>query len=330
MKKRIKWIAGKLLRMGLLLFGVSVLSFLLASASPVDPLQTNIGQAALGAMSPEQITRLESYWQVGTPALERYLRWGADLLRGDWGTSLLYRRPVLAVVGERLANSAGMLACAWIFSGVLGLLLGMLAGLYREKTAGKLIHRCSLVLSALPTFWLGLVLLVVFAVWLRVLPIGLSVPAGMEASIVTGGDRLRHAILPGLTLSLSGAASITLHTREKMTEIMASDYFWFAKARGESTMLCIWRHGLRNLLLPAMTLQFACISEIIGGSLLAEQVFSYPGLGQAAVTAGLGGDFPLLLGVTMACSVLVFLGNFAADLLYGVVDPRIRKGGSAA
>ena len=149
----------------------------------------------------------------------------------------------------------------------------------------------------------------------------------MEASGVTFLDRVRHAILPAVTLSITGISNITLHTREKMIDIMESDYVLFARAGGDSTWRIVRRHALRNVLLPAMTLQFASISEIIGGSVLVEQVFSYPGLGQAAVAAGTGSDVPLLLGITLITAAIVFLGNFIANLLYGVVDPRIRKGG---
>lgn len=165
----------------------------------------------------------------------------------------------------------------------------------------------------------------IFAVWLKVLPIGLSVPIGMEASAVTLGDRLVHGILPVAALSITGISNIALHTREKMAEVMESDYVLFARARGESEWEIVKRHGIRNILLPAMTLQFASVSEIFGGSVLVEQVFSYPGLGQAAVTAGLGGDVPLLLGITVISSAIVFAGNFTANILYGAVDPRIRK-----
>ena len=111
-----------------------------------------------------------------------------------------------------------------------------------------------------------------------------------------------------------------------MSEVMESDYVLFARARGESTGSIVWRHGIRNIILPAMTLQFASVSEIFGGSVLVEQVFSYPGLGQAAVTAGLGGDVPLLLGITVISAAIVFAGNLTANLLYGVLDPRICRG----
>ena len=169
-------------------------------------------------------------------------------------------------------------------------------------------------------------MLMVFAVKLHWFPIGFSVPIGMDAGQISIADRIRHAILPAAALSIMGISSIALHTREKLIEVMESDYVLFARARGESDWSILRRHGLRNILLPAMTLQFASVSEIIGGSVLVEQVFSYPGLGQAAVTAGLGSDVPLLLGITVVTAVIVAAGNLAANVLYGVIDPRIREG----
>ena len=208
---------------------------------------------------------------------------------------------------------------------MLGLLMGMAAGACRGRWPDKLIRGWCLLISSTPAFWLAILLLLVFSVWLGWLPVGLSVPVGMESGMVSVADRLQHAILPALTLSITGVANMALHTREKMINVLESDYVLFAKARGESMKSVVWRHGLRGVALPAITLQAGSVSEIIGGSVLVEQVFSYPGLGQAAVTAGLGSDLPLLMSITLITSAIVFGGNLAADLLYGVVDPKIRR-----
>ncbi len=229
------------------------------------------------------------------------------------------------ILAEKLANSLWLMAAAWVLSGVLGFVLGVLAGARRGRWADRIISGYALVMASTPAFWLALVLLMVFAVWLRWLPIGLAVPIGMDAASVTVTDRLVHGILPALTLSLTGISNIALHTREKLIQVLESDYVLFARARGEGTGRILIQHGLRNILLPAMTLQFASVSEIFGGSVLVEQVFSYPGLGQAAVTAGLGGDVPLLLGITVISAAIVFAGNLAADVLYAVVDPRMKR-----
>lgn len=322
----VKWIGKNFIRMILLLFAVSIVTFALVSISPIDPLQANVGQAALGSMSTEQIEKLETYWGVNEPPVQRYINWAKDFIKGDMGVSLLYRQSVLEVIGVKLSNSLLLMLIAWLISGLLGFLLGILAGVFRGTWVDKLIKGYSLLIASTPVFWLALLLLLIFSVWLKVLPIGLSVPIGMETAGVTILDRLRHAILPAVTLSITGISNITLHTREKMIDVMESDYMLFAKARGESTKTMVLRHGLRNILLPAMTLQFASISEIIGGSVLVEQVFSYPGLGQAAVAAGTGSDVPLLMGITMVTAAIVFVGNFIANVLYGIVDPRMRKG----
>lgn len=305
---------------------VSVLAFILLSVSPIDPLQTNVGQAALGAMSLEQVEKLRAYWGVGVPPVERYLSWASDFLRGDMGTSLLYRRPVVKVIGEKLFNSFWLLTSAWFFSGVIGFLLGIVAGRKRGGVCDRIVTGYSLFVASTPAFWIAMILLLVFAVRLKWFPIGLSVPIGTAAEDITVTDRICHAVLPAAALSITGISSIALHTREKMIAVMESDFVLFARARGESERSVIVRHGIRNILIPAMTLQFASVSEIIGGSVLVEQVFSYPGLGQAAVTAGLGSDVPLLLGITVVTAVIVFSGNLAANVLYGVVDPRIREG----
>lgn len=321
------WFIGKnVIRVFLLLIGVSIGAFVLVSVSPIDPLQANVGQAALGSMSQEQIAKLQEYWGVDQPPVERYFAWAKDFFRGDMGVSLLYRQEVSRVIAVKLVNSLWLMTIAWILSGFVGLALGIFAGWNQGRWPDKLIKGYSLIIASTPAFWLALVLLMVFAVWLQWLPIGLSVPIGVEASGVTIGDRIRHAILPAITLSITGVSNIALHTREKVIEVMESDYVLFARARGESGWSILKNHVLRNILLPAMTLQFGSISEIFGGSVLVEQIFSYPGLGQAAVTAGLGSDVPLLLGITMISAVLVFGGNLIANVLYGVIDPRIRRG----
>ncbi|XAH75774.1 ABC transporter permease [Kineothrix sp. IPX-CK] len=326
MKKWVWHIFKKFIRMLLLLLFVSIGAFLLVSLSPVDPLQANVGQTALGALSQEQVIKLETYWGVNEPPLERYLAWVGDFLRGDMGVSLLYRQSVSSVIVQKLLNSLLLMIFAWTISGGLGFVLGIMSGMNRGRMIDKIIKGYALLTASTPAFWLALIFLLLFSVWLKLFPIGLSVPMGMDAAAVGISDRLWHAALPALTLSVTGISNIILHTREKMIDVMESEYVLFAVARGERKWEIFKNHGFRNVLLPAITLQFASVSEIFGGSILVEQVFSYPGLGQAAVTAGLGGDIPLLLGIAVISAAIVFAGNFIADILYGVIDPRMRKG----
>ena len=318
--------AQQIVRFVLLMVAVSVVTFALVAASPVDPVQMNAGQAAYAQMPEQKREQLREYWGAGKPLPERYASWAAGAVHGDFGTSLRYNRPVTQVIAERAGNTLMLMAAAWVLSGVIGLTLGILSGVLRGGLLDRIVRGYCFVLSSTPAFWLGLVALMVFSVWLGWFPFGFSVPIGVDAASVSLSERLYHLVLPALTLSVTGVANVALHTREKVVDVMGSDYVRFAVTRGESRWQVLRRHGLRNLLLPAISLQFAQVSEIFGGSVLVEQVFSYPGLGQAAVTAGVGGDAPLLVGIALASAAIVFAGNAVANVLYGAVDPRMRDG----
>lgn len=321
---RVPYPVRVLARFAVLMLAVSFVTYLLVGLSPIDPVQANTGQVAYLTMSPERRALLAERWGSDAGVLERYGAWLAGALTGDFGESLRFGRPVVEVIGERLASSAVLMVVAWVVSGVLGTVLGIVAGARRDSVADRVIRGWCYVLSATPTFWIALVALMVFSVQLGWFPVGFSAPIG-SAGDVSLATRLHHAALPALVLSLTGVANVALHTREKTIDVMASDYVRFARARGEGPMEIVLRHGLRNLALPAVTLMCSQVAEVIGGSVLVEQVFSYPGLGQAAVTAGIGGDAPLLVGIACATAAIVFMGNLAADVLYGVVDPRIRR-----
>ena len=321
-----KYLARHIVRFALLMLAVGLVVFVLVSMSPIDPVQANVGQAAYVNMSEAKRAQLASYWGGDVPFWERFANWAGALLQGDMGTSLRFNAPVSEVIAHRAANSLALMGIAWLLSGALGFALGVAAGARRGGALDRVVRSYCFLLASTPTFWLGLLILMVFAVQLGWFPIGFSVPIGVSAADVTLADAVHHLVLPALTLSVTGVANIALHTREKVVDVLESDYVRFARARGESELSVIVHHGLRNVALPAVTLQCAFISEIFGGSVLVEQVFSYPGLGQAAVTAGLGGDVALLAGIALVSAALVFSGNLLANILYGVLDPRMRVG----
>lgn len=321
-----KYLARHIVRFALLMLAVGLVVFALVSMSPIDPVQANVGQAAYVNMSEAKRAQLASYWGGDVPFWERFANWAGALLQGDMGTSLRFNAPVSEVIAHRAANSLALMGIAWLLSGALGFALGVAAGARRGGALDRVVRSYCFLLASTPTFWLGLLILMVFAVQLGWFPIGFSVPIGVSAADVTLADAVHHLVLPALTLSVTGVANIALHTREKVVDVLESDYVRFARARGESELSVIMHHGLRNVALPAVTLQCAFISEIFGGSVLVEQVFSYPGLGQAAVTAGLGGDVALLAGIALVSAALVFGGNLLANILYGVLDPRMRVG----
>lgn len=321
-----KYLARYIVRFALLMLAVGLVVFALVSMSPIDPVQANVGQAAYVNMSEAKRAQLANYWGSDVPFWERFANWAGALMQGDMGTSLRFNAPVSEVIAHRAANSLALMGIAWLLSGVLGFALGVAAGARRGGALDRVVRSYCFLLASTPTFWLGLLILMVFAVQLGWFPIGFSVPIGVSAADVTLADAVHHLVLPALTLSVTGVANIALHTREKVVDVLESDYVRFARARGESELSVIVHHGLRNVALPAVTLQCAFISEVFGGSVLVEQVFSYPGLGQAAVTAGLGGDVALLAGIALVSAALVFGGNLLANILYGVLDPRMRIG----
>lgn len=315
------YLLKKVLRLASLLAAVSFIAFMLIEYSPIDPVMAYVGADAI-KVSHEQLEQIRERWGLNDEPLVRYGKWLSSLLQGDLGTSMIYREPVLDLIQDRFMASLVLMGTAWAISGVLGFTLGSLAAMNKESWLDRVVKGYCYVLASTPAFWIALLALMVFGVWLGWFPIGLGVPAGVLSSEVTVIERLRHMILPALTLSVAGVANIALHTRQKLIDVLDSDYVLYARARGEQGFTLFRRHGFRNILLPAVTLQFASFSELFGGAVLAEQVFSYPGLGQATVEAGLRGDVPLLLGLVLCSTLFVFTGNFIADLLYRWIDPR--------
>ena len=185
-----------------LLLAVSVISFILVTASPVDPVQQYI--LGLGtAVSPEQRAEIEEYWGVNEPPVERFFSWLNELVHGNLGESAMFRRPVADVIGERFVNSLALMLCAWLLAGLIGFALGCVMGMYRNKWPDKILKKVCYILSSVPTFWLGLLFLLIFGVWLKWFPIGFSSPIGVLSSEVTVWQKIYHLILPAFTLSLN-------------------------------------------------------------------------------------------------------------------------------
>lgn len=318
-----RFLTKKVIKFSTLLVAVCLVTFILLELSPIDPVTAYVGASTkVGA---EQRALIAEHWGLNKPPMFRFMAWFTSILQGDWGTSMIYRRPVLEVIGEKFASSLALMSIAWVLSGVVGFVLGIISGSNEGKTIDKVIHTYCYILISTPTFWLGILFVMIFAVQLGWFPVALSVPIGTLAQDVSFADKIGHIILPALTLSLIGISNICMHTRQKVMEILATDYVLFAKARGENKKSIIRNHVLKNVSLPAITLQFLSFSELFGGAIFVEQVFSYPGLGSATVQAGLKGDLPLLMGIVIVSLIFVYVGNTVADLLYRVIDPRIRE-----
>lgn len=313
----------KLLRLALLLMAVSVFTFVLLSFSPIDPVKAYIG-ADMMQISAEQQALIAERWGLDQPMWGRFLDWLTQIVQGNWGTSMVFNQPVSEVIASRFQTSLQMLAIAWLLSGLLGLALGIVAGALEGQWIDRLIRLYAYTLASSPTFWVALLLLIVLAVSFKVAPICCAAPPGVLSQEVTIWQHLHHLLLPAVALSIVGIANIALHTRQKLIDVLNSDYVLFAQAQGESLWNIVRYHGFRNILLPAITLQFASLSELFGGSVLVEQVFAYPGLGEATVQAALRSDIPLLVGIVFFSALFVYTGNTLADLAYPIIDPRMR------
>lgn len=319
-----KFLTKKVLKLITLLVALCIITFVLMELSPIDPVTAYVGAST--KVSAEQRQLIAEHWGLNQPPIIRFWSWFKSIISGDWGTSMVYRRPVLEVIGQKFMSSIWLMGISWILSGIIGFILGIIAGIKEGKLIDKIIRGYCYIIMSTPTFWLGILFIILFSVKLGWFPVALSVPIGVLSENVGFVERMQHIILPALTLSIISISSICMNTRQKVIEIMESDYILFAKARGESQISIIFNHVLKNVSLPAITLQFLSFSELFGGTIFVEQVFSYPGLGQATVSAGLKGDLPLLMGIAIISLVFVYSGNIIADLLYRVIDPRIKEG----
>lgn len=322
--KKFIFLAKRLVRMLVLLVLISILSFGIVVNSPVDALQAHLG-SQVSVLSEEQRAAILAQLDLDKTPTERYLKWAGHIIHGDFGQSTVYNQPVSKMIIERFRETFFLMIIAWALSGLIGFSLGVWAAIKEGTWIDRIIKTYCMILASSPNFWLGLLFLMFFAGYLRLFPIGLTGPLGMLASEVTLSERIYHMMLPAITLSLVSLADITLHTRMKLLEIMASDFILFARANGKSLKAIIRQHALRNILLPAVTLQFLSFSELFGGAVFIEQIFSYPGLAGLVQEAAMKGDVALLLGIVLVSAIWIFTGNMIADILYVVIDPRIKE-----
>lgn len=317
------FLTERVLRFVLLLPLVAFIAFALLTLSPIDPVRALVGADML-RVGPEQQSLIAEKWGLEAPFAERFLAWSGAVLSGDLGTSMIYGRPVLEILGERAPASLLLMLAAWSLAGLLGITFGCIIALKEGGWIAGVLRSATLVLAATPTFWAAMVLVSIFALGLGWLPACCAGPPGTPLGEVGLLEKLRHMILPITALSLPGIALVTLHTAEKLGVVLRDPMVDLPLSRGVSRRRIVLRHGLRNGAAPAVTLQGARLGELFGGTVLAETVFAYPGLGQATVRAGLDGDAPLLLGITLATAVMVFCGNLSADLAAMGLDPRQR------
>jgi peptide/nickel transport system permease protein len=313
----------RLLQLVGVVLGVAVINFFLLRLAPGDAAQVLAGEA--GAATPEYMAALRQQFGLDQPLPVQFGKYLLNLLHFDLGYSFRHGMPVLQLIAERVLPTLLLMGASIAFAVVAGATLGALAAYRSGKLTDVLISTLALLFFATLLFWIGLMLVVVFSVWLDWLPVGgmFSVEAGYTgwAHVL---DIARHLVLPAVTLGLFYMAVYTRLMRATMIEVRRQDFVRTAVAKGARPPRVLFAHVLRNALLPLVTMLGVQVSSIIGGAVLVETVFSWPGLGRLAFEALFQRDFNLLLGILLCSSVVVILVNWLVDFIYTRLDPRIR------
>ena len=304
---------------------VLVGSFLLLEAAPGDAVDAYV--ASSGTLDAEQLAQLRQEWGLDKGPVHRFRAYAAALVRGDMGWSTAFERPVASVVLERLPITLVLMGLATALAFFVGTFLGVVAGAKPGSPRDRFLSLASLAIYAVPGFWLGLVLIVIFAVDLRWLPIGgIETIASGKSGLARLGDVAPHLVLPVTSLAMVYLALYLRLMRDRMSEIRHEPFVRAAEARGIGRRRIVWRHIARNAVLPVVTMLGLQAAAMLGGSVVVESVFAIPGFGRLAAEAVARRDTPLLLGIILCSAVTVIIANLLVDLAYGRLDPRVRTG----
>lgn len=304
----------------LLLFLILTGTFFIIHLAPGDPTRLYLDPSA----SPEDQARLRAALGLDRPVAVQYLHWLGQMARGNLGTSFTYHQSVLSLLAETLPKTLLLSAAALALDFGMGILIGVFMATRRSRTLRGAYHFLSLFLYSLPSFWFGLILILVFAYGLRWLPPSHMADIGMEGSPM---NVLKHLILPALTLAVPGAAATSRFMFKAYEEVLRQPYMLTHRVYGLPAREVMFRYALKNALLPMITLFGLSLPFLVSGALITEVIFSWPGMGRLTYTAIAARDYPLIIGASLLSSVMVLAGNLLADLLYSVADPRIRHGG---
>lgn len=355
----VRYILRRLIQSVPTLLGITVLSYLLMAAAPGGPVAT----LAFGPrVSPQQRAELAARLGVNDPWIVQYLRWllGDDwlrwdttgdgiadqsfllpldadgdgeneppgvrrgVLRGDFGDSFFARRPALDLIFERVPATLELGVTSLIVSLVLGVPIGIWAAVRRGGWFDSSTRVMAVVFNAVPVFWLGLIVILIFGSWLRVLPMGGRCPPVLIGGCPPIYERLNYLLLPALVLATGGIAGYSRYMRASMLDVIGQDYIRTAKSKGLSPRMVWFKHGARNALIPLATFLGPAVAGLLGGAPITETIFSWPGLGRLGVQSVFQQDYPVIMAVTIFAAVATIIGFILSDILYAVVDPRIR------
>ena len=313
-----RYASRRLLQALPLLLGISVVSFLIINAVPGGPLSAYENAPGI---TPADLQRLEHQLGLDQPLYVRYGTWLTHFLTGDWGYSYATQQPVLAMIGERLPNTLYLMGTVYAVTILLAVPLGVLTAVRQYSLFDHLFTGLSFAGLSMPTFWLGLLLIMALGLTLHAFPLGGMATLGADFSLP---DRLWHLVLPATTLSFVGIAHYSRYLRASMLETLHQDYMRTARAKGLSQPAAVFHHALKNAALPLVTIAALDLPELFVGALVTEQIFGWPGMGRLFWDSATRADYPVLMGILAVSSTLIVVANLAADLAYGYLDPRIR------
>jgi peptide/nickel transport system permease protein len=304
-----QFIINRVLSGILVIFGISIFSFLLIHFIPGDPVKIMLGINA----SPEQVEKLTHHLGLDKPLLVQYGQYIMNVFQGDFGTSLKTGRPVLTEILDRFPETVKLAVFGLFVAVVIGISLGILAARFKDSLIDKLCTALATLGVSIPSFWLAILFVMLFSVKLSWFPIA-------------NGTGFRDLILPAVTLGVVASTMIMRLTRNGMVEVLSNDYIRTARAKGLEDGLILFRHALRNVLIPVVTVIGLQLAALLGGTVIIEQVFNWPGLGTLALGAIMSRDFPLIQGIVLFMGVVYVTINILVDVLYSMIDPRVELG----
>ncbi len=321
----VRYILKRLLQAIPLLLGIATITFFIVHLAPGDPMDMYLEPRFRRQIDPEVIELIRQKYGLDQPIHVQYVKWLGNLARGDLGESFRYRRPVTSLMWERVPYTLQLAVLALLFDALFGIALGILSAVKQYSLVDKSVTLGSLIIYSIPGFWLALMLVLVFSVNLGWFPTSQTRSLDYDLLSWSGKvlDRLWHLVLPVFVLGVASAAGTARYMRNRLLEVLSEDYVLAARARGLKERTVILKHALRNAMIPILTIYGLALPFLLGGAVLIEKVFAWPGMGLLAVEAVGGRDYPVILATSMIAAVLVILGNLLADVTYALVDPRV-------
>jgi len=304
-----------------ILLGISVTTFALGNVAPGDPVTAMLDPKQMANLGPDWIEQRKEALGLNRPAAVRYVIWLKELARGNLGYSYQDGQPVWKKISERIWPTLLLMSTVLLMANLIGIPLGLLAAIKQYSIFDYAASLFGFAAVSIPSFFLGLGFIYLFSVRLQWLPTAGMNSVGAEKSFL---DSLEHIVLPATTLALAQAAPLIRYARASMLESIHKDYVTVARAKGLSERAVMFRHALRNVLNPLVTIVALDLPALLGGTVIIEQIFAWPGMGTLAVSSVFGRDYPVIMGITLLGAVTVVASNLLADLVYAAVDPRIK------